>query len=167
MYNKENEQLNKKLVNAYHNVLRLEETKRKYSRTTTSFRSRNLMEYLYDNGPTKASTLSDFLKITRPSTSTILDKLEELGYIERANSKEDERSVLVKLTRKGRLVTTYQVSHRNEMLNKILMDFTESEQDVLLKGFEKLNEVLDTCSTELETVYGKKQEVRKLRRGNK
>ncbi len=143
------------LVRAYHNVLLMEETKRKYSRTTTSFRGRNAMEFIYDaadegKGCRTQGQIAEYLKISRPSCTTLLDKLEELGYVERRKGSTDERSVDVYLTRKGRLVTVYQATHRNDMINAILGEFTPDEQKAILRGFERMNEVFEDCIDILE-----------------
>ena len=102
-------QFNNILVRAYHNVLLMEETKRKHSRTTTSFRGRNAMEFLYksENGEKKISEIADYLKISRPSATALIKKLETFDYVRRKTDKADERSTIVSLTRKGRLVTEF------------------------------------------------------------
>ena len=143
------------LVRAYHNVLLLEETKRKYSRTTTSFRGRNAMEYIYEAAPEGKGSrtqgeIADYLKISRPSCTTLLDKLESLGYVERRKSAVDERATDIFLTRKGRLVTIYQSGHRNDMIDAILEEFTPEEQTIIYRGFERLNEVFEECIDVLE-----------------
>ena len=143
------------LVRAYHNVLLLEETKRKYSRTTTSFRGRNAMEYIYEAAPEGKGSrtqgeIADFLKISRPSCTTLLDKLEELDYVERRKSLADERATDIFLTRKGRLVTVYQSGHRNDMIDAILEEFTPEERTIIYRGFERLNEVFEECIDVLE-----------------
>ena len=164
MNNVKREKLNKEIVSSYHNVLSLEEIKRKYSRTTTSFRGRNLMEYIYKEGKKSAKDIADFLKITRASTTSLLDKLESLDYIKRTPSLTDERSIDIDLTRKGRLVTVYQLSHRDRILEKVLSEFDEKEKETLLKGFERLNEVLLDCEKELGTTYKEKEEIRSVRK---
>ncbi len=143
------------LVRAYHNVLLMEETKRKYSRTTTSFRGRNAMEFIYEaadegKGCRTQGQIAEYLKISRPSCTTLLDKLEQLGYVERRKDPKDERSVNVYLTRKGRLVTVYQSGHRNDMIDSILAEFTPEERKVLYRGFERMNEVFENCIDVLE-----------------
>ena len=163
MTEKENAKFNKILVDAYHNVLRLEETKRKYSRTTTSFRGRNAMEYLYNEGSKKASEIADYLKITRPSATTLIKKLQELEYIKTETDPYDERSSVISLTRKGRLVTTLQKEHRDEVLEEALSEFTEEEQNVIEKCFNKLNSIFENCADELEKTYSKRAEIRKER----
>ena len=72
-------QYNTGLVRADHNVLLLEETKRKYSRTTTSFRGRNAMEFIYEAAPEgKVSRtqgeIASYLRISRPSCTTLTEK---------------------------------------------------------------------------------------------
>ncbi len=143
------------LVRAYHNALLMEETKRKYSRTTTSFRGRNAMEYIYEaadegKGCRTQGQIADYLKISRPSCTTLLDKLEQLGYVERKKDPLDERSINVYLTRKGRLVTVFQSTHRNDMIDAILEEFTPEEQRTILRGFERMNEVFENCIVVLE-----------------
>ena len=99
-------QFNNILVRAYHNVLLMEETKRKHSRTTTSFRGRNAMEFLYksENGEKKISEIADYLKISRPSATALIKKLETFDYVRRKTDKADERSTIVSLTRKADLL---------------------------------------------------------------
>ena len=153
------------LVRAYHNVLLLEETKRKYSRTTTSFRGRNAMEFIYEaadegKGSRTQGEIAEYLKITRPSCTTLIEKLENLGYVERRKNRIDERQSDVFLTRKGRLVTVYQSTHRNKMIDATLREFTPEEQEIIYRGFLRLNKVFEECIDTLETSAGHKEYVK-------
>ena len=153
------------LVRAYHNVLQLEETKRKCSRTTTSFRGRNAMEFIYaaadeGKGSRTQGEIAEYLRISRPSCTTLLEKLESLGYIERRKSQTDERQSDVFLTRKGRLVTVYQSTHRNEMIDSILSEFTPEEQEVIYRGFLRMNEVFEECIRTLEQSAARKENLK-------
>lgn len=138
------------VVDSYHDVLLLEETKRKYSRITTSFRGRNAMEWLYKQGSRKCSELAAYLKISRPSATALIKKLEELGYVKRQTAGDDGRSGLLSLTRKGQLVTAYQSSHRNEMLERSIAEFSEEELAMIMRGFKKMNEIFEGCCRTLE-----------------
>ncbi len=153
------------LTRAYHNVLRLEETKRKYSRTTTSFRGRNAMEFIYEaaedgKGSRTQGEIAAYLKITRPSCTTLIEKLESLGYVERRRSRTDERQADIFLTRKGRLVTVYQSTHRNKMIDATLREFTPKEQEIIYRGFLRLNEVFEECIDSLENSASHKEKVK-------
>ncbi|MCQ2554559.1 MAG: winged helix DNA-binding protein [Clostridia bacterium] len=160
----DNSKFNSIVATAYHNVLRLEETKRKYSRTTTSFRGRNAMELLYETGDKKASEIADYLKITRPSATTLLKKLQELGYIEGKTDPQDERSTIISLTRKGRLVTTLQTKHRDDVLQSVLSKYTDEEKETIAKCFTELNQVFEDCAYELESTYSKREQMKKERK---
>ena len=144
------QQFNNTVVRSYHDVLLLEETKRKYSRTTTSFRGRNAMEWLYKNGPQKISDLADFLRISRPSVTTLIKKLEALGYISRMPDGEDGRSEKINLTRKGQLVTAYQTHHREKVIEEVMGEFSDSELEIIMRGFSRMNEVFENCVEVLE-----------------
>ena len=151
-------QFNNILVRAYHNVLLMEETKRKHSRTTTSFRGRNAMEFLYksENGEKKISEIAEYLKITRPSATSLIKKLETLDYVRRSVDKDDERSTIISLTRRGRLVTALQIAHRNKVSSQICEEFTDEEKQVLYKGFCRLNQMFEDCIDTMENANHKK-----------
>lgn len=151
-------QFNNILVRAYHNVLLMEETKRKHSRTTTSFRGRNAMEFLYnsENGEKKVSEIAEYLKISRPSATSLIKKLETLDYVRRNIDKDDERSTIISLTRKGRLVTALQIAHRNKVSSQMCAEFTDEEKRVLYKGFCRLNQVFEDCIDTMENANHKK-----------
>ncbi len=139
------------LSRAYNNVLQLEETKRKYTRTTTSIRGRNAMEFIYGQAPEGKGSrtqreIADFLKISRPSCTTLIKKLESIGYVERRRSEGDEREVNISLTRKGRLVTVIQCKHRNRIIDEVMSEMSEHEKEIIYKGFTKLNGVLTECT---------------------
>ena len=144
------EEFNRAGVRSYHDVLLLEETKRKYSRTTTSFRSRNAMEWLYAEGDKKMSEIADYLRISRPSATTLIKKLEELDYIRRYRDGDDKRSEYVALTRKGQLVTAYQMSHRKGVIDEVAKEFTDEELHTIVKCFNRLSEVFESCCETLE-----------------
>ncbi len=88
-----NTNFNRILVETYHHMLMTEETKRKYSSASFSFRDRNAIAYLMqqENGAI-ISDVAEFLKISRPSTTTLIKKLEKYGLVERTAEPGDERS---------------------------------------------------------------------------
>ena len=135
-------QFNEVLIEAYHNVLTLEEATRKYGRMNISLRDRNLLGFLYKNLKTgkSISEIADYLKVTRPSATAIVKKLEAAGCITRTHSTDDERRIDVTLTRKGRLLNIYHHMFRTEMANDVGKEFTQEEREVLYKGLCKLND---------------------------
>ena len=92
------------IAEAYHNVLLMEETKRKYSKASFSFRDRNAIAYLlqYENGRT-VSALAEYLRISRPSASSLVKKLEKHGLVRRYGQPGNDRNTMVAVTRKGKM----------------------------------------------------------------
>ena len=110
------QKFNGTLAEAYHNALLMEETKRKYSKASFSFRDRNAIAYLlrYEKGRT-VSELAEYLKISRPSATSLVKKLEKHGLVARHSDPVNDRNTVVTVTRKGRMFSAYQRQYREEM----------------------------------------------------
>ncbi|MCQ2545743.1 MAG: MarR family transcriptional regulator [Clostridia bacterium] len=147
-------EFNKILAETYHNVLLAEETKRKYSKAGFTFRDRNAISYLtrFKNG-TNLSDVADFLKISRPSTTTLIKKLEAHGLVERVPDPTSDRGTLVKITRKGRLFAIYQQRYRDRMAARVSDEMTETEMEILYKSFCKLNQFFVDSINESEEIH--------------
>lgn len=66
--------------------------------------SANEMEiilFVSENGPQRMKSIGETFKIKFSTLTSLVDKIERLGLVKRVNSKEDRRSILVTVTRKG------------------------------------------------------------------
>lgn len=66
--------------------------------------SANEMEiilYIHDFGPQRMKAIGEKFKIKFSTLTSLVDKIERLGLVKRMNSKEDRRSILVTITKKG------------------------------------------------------------------
>ena len=133
--------LNAVLTEAYHNALLAEETKRKYSSGNFTFRDRNAVTFImgFRNG-TNISSVADYLKISRPSATMTIKKLEKIGLVERKVDPSNHRNTIVKVTRKGRIYARYQQKYSEEMARALSEDLTPEEQEALYAGLCKLNQ---------------------------
>ena len=140
--NDSTKKLNDILIDEYHNVLLMEETKRKYSSAGFSFRDRNAVSFIgkFKDG-INMSNVADYLKISRPSASVLIKKLEKYGLIDRKTNPSNNRNIIVKVTRKGRLFARYQQRFYERLVNGISKELTEAELAALAKGLLKLNEL--------------------------
>lgn len=81
---------------------------RRYSRKTHSagIRGRDLatLRYLLEAGPLTIGQLCDYLFISNSSTSELVSRMEDAGYVVRRRSKKDCRVVFVELTEMGRRI---------------------------------------------------------------
>ena len=133
--------INSILTDAYHNVMLMEETKRKYSSAAFTFRDRNAVFYLmnFEKG-TNISDVAKHLKISRPSTTTLIKKLEKYGLVERVSDPDNDRSTIVRVTRKGEQYARAQKRYRDRMAVRVSEELTEEEKEILYRGLCKLNQ---------------------------
>lgn len=135
--------LNELLVEAYHNILRVEEEFLKHNnRINLSIREMHLIECVgmdKENGKT-VSEIADYLKVARPSVTVMVNKLEMKGYLTKQGCQSDGRVVRVFLSREGRKVDAYHRQYHMNMVREIEGEFDENEREYLLRAIEKLNE---------------------------
>ncbi len=79
---------------------------RRYSRKTQDFGVRGrefaTLRYLLEAGPRKIGDVQDYIYISASTTSEMLSRLEDAGYVARKRCKKDQRVVFVELTPEGR-----------------------------------------------------------------
>lgn len=136
--------LNDILVQAYHNILRMEEQALKKSKTVSlSINEMHLIECVGKAPKEEGITVSEVaqaLGITRPSATAAVNKLERKGYVTKESCRSDGRVVRVTLTREGRKVNAYHDFYHRQMVHRISDGLTDQEKECLLRGIRKLND---------------------------
>jgi len=134
--------LNNILVEVYHNILHLEEQALKNSnKIQLSISEMHLIEVVGEKAET-GCTISEIarkLKITRPSATIAVNKLEKKGYVEKFNCENDGRFVRVHLTKEGSKINAFHSYYHHNMVKEISEEFTEEEKVNLIKVIERLN----------------------------
>lgn len=72
-----------------------------------SGRQLSVLRYLSQNGPRSVSEISRFLYIRDGTTSPLLDRMEQSGYVRRHRCPDDNRKVLVAPTELGRSILSH------------------------------------------------------------
>ena len=135
--------LNQILVEAYHNILRVEEEfLRKDNGIDLSIREMHLIECVgTDRESGKAvSEIAESLRIARPSVTVAVNKLEKRGLLERKGCHSDGRIVRIVLTREGRRIDSYHRRYHMRMVQEIEKAFDEQEKEYLIRAIIKLND---------------------------
>ncbi len=95
--------------------------------------SANEMEiilYIHDFGPQRMKAIGEKFKIKFSTLTSLVDKIERLGLVKRVNSKEDRRSILVTVTKKGqRMLEEY-----NDQINVIASRIKTASEGSTLPG---------------------------------
>ncbi|WP_051656915.1 MarR family winged helix-turn-helix transcriptional regulator [Butyrivibrio sp. AE3004] len=82
--------------------------------------------------------LSEKLKIGQSSTSELINKLEDDGYIERRIDESDKRATLLFLTEKGQARATEVADERAAMFEDAFSKLTDDEKKTLSDLLDKL-----------------------------
>lgn len=146
------------IVEVYHNLLLMEETKRKYSRASFSFRDRNALTYLgrFEEGRT-ISDVANYLRISRPSATVLIKKLDKYGFVSKHSEPGNERNTIVSLTKKGKLFAAFQQRYRRRLTAAVCDGLSDEECEALYKGICRMNEFFIDTIDEMERVHKKKK----------
>jgi len=133
-------QINKMLVEVYDDVNRIEEFAIKSGAfSDLSITEIHTIEAIGLYGSKTMSEISSSLEITMGTLTTAVDKLIKKGYLERNRSNTDRRIVNVSLLKRGKLAYRIHEKFHLEMVQEIMMDFTQEEEEILLTALSKLN----------------------------
>ena len=88
-------------------------------------------------GVISVSELAKRLQVAKPSASVAVNKLLRKGFVEKAPSRRDGRSILVSLTHQGKLACAYHSYCRRQHFAQRSHAYTEEEQGCMetLKRF--------------------------------
>jgi DNA-binding MarR family transcriptional regulator len=111
-----------------------------------SFSQMVILRKLNWHGDASASELSEFLEISKAALSQAVDKLADLGLVERLESESDRRVKIHRITEKGRQLVADIHSERYDWLKEELEGLSPSEAELLSKAFELLSKERPDCA---------------------
>lgn len=82
--------------------------------------------------------VADFLAITPPSATVLINTLAKAGYVKRNSDKDDRRSIHLSLTKKGLTVLQKGVEERCKDLEKLMANLNHKEQLQLVSILKKM-----------------------------
>lgn len=83
--------------------------------------------------------VADFLAITPPSATVLINNLVKLGFVQRNSDKLDRRAVHLSLTKKGKVVLQEGIKQRCKRLMILLKNLSKTEQTQLLTILTKMS----------------------------
>lgn len=84
------------------------------------------------------SHLAKKLKVTKPSVTNHIDKLEKMGYVQKIQSQEDKRIQFLHLTGKGKNVSELHDRFHDVFAEKLADGLDEGETKKLVELLEKV-----------------------------
>ncbi|MHA2305863.1 MAG: MarR family winged helix-turn-helix transcriptional regulator [Candidatus Hodarchaeales archaeon] len=107
-----------------------------------------IMFPLWQKDEISIQELSKTTLLVKSTLTTMLDRLEDEGYLKRIPSKKDRRKTLIKLTEKNLELKEKYVQVSSEMNQLFYHGLTEQEKDEFDRYLERILENLTTYSTE-------------------
>lgn len=135
------ESLNELLVDTFNSILKFEEKSlRSISDMSVTVTEAHILEAIgKKGGSASVSEISALLKVTLPTATVAIKKLEKKGLIGKSPCSEDGRKSIVSLTDLGkRLDRAHKIFHR-KMVREISRELTDTERGVLLSSVRKLS----------------------------
>lgn len=93
-------------------------------------------------GEWAASALAEWLDVSRPSVTALVDGLVERGWVERRESPEDRRRVLHQITDAGRAALAGSSRCLAGALDDLFGHLDDAERDRALRGLDAIDEAL-------------------------
>ena len=106
-----------------------EDLKKQSAIEELSIKQLQCLEIIVEMKNPNLSELAEKLKITKPSVTAMIDKLEKLEYVERIQSDIDRRSAHIHLTPKGDVAAQLHIKLHHSIAQKLT---TDSEKDILI-----------------------------------
>lgn len=122
-----------------------EECYKKFELTQVQFKA---LYYLYlcgDEGST-SSTLSKKLEVTKPSVTTLIDRMTSKGIVIRQESKKDRRYTKVIITEEGKKILAEILPDKENLIASLLGVLPEEEMKILHESLVKIRQRLTTGS---------------------
>lgn len=104
-----------------------------------SFTHGRLVVNIAEKGPLKSSEAADLLGITNGAVTGIVDKLIELGYMERKRSETDRRIVMLHITHRAKGLICEIDRVRDRIMMKLFRNLTDEEIDFAIRLFRKMS----------------------------
>lgn len=100
----------------------------------------HVLRKLYEKKEMRQKEITDCLGITKATTSKVMKKLEEEGYIGRKRDRKDSRTYVIRPTRKAMKLKSPLGRISREWNGALLWGFTESEKENISHALSKMAE---------------------------
>ena len=93
-------------------------------------------------GPLPMRVIAETLGLSRPSTTTIVDRMEDMGLVRRERGPTDGREIIVRLTESGESASTDAHQEALDLAAAVLGNLTAEEAAVVRQAMSVLDDAL-------------------------
>ena len=133
--------VNELLVDIFNDIQKIEyRSIEAYAGSQLTMCEMHIIEAIGESPSEQMSDIAKKLRITLPTLTVSVDRLEEKGYIQRRRSAADRRRVEVTLTEKGLQAYEYHEIFHINMINKLFEEFKIDKMPVLMESLAMLRD---------------------------
>jgi len=100
-----------------------------------------IMRMLHESGQLHISSIADKLFIPRPQMTYLIDRLVDIGIVERNTDPSDRRMLDIQLSSKGKLIIEEHRKHIRNALKESMADLPDNELNEVSASLQKIREV--------------------------
>ncbi len=108
-----------------------------------SHKSIRLLQLLEKREEVTVGDVADFLRISPNTASGNVKRLVKGGFVKKETSSEDERKVILHLTKPGKTTVQINTYYDEEKLTQVSESLTEDEKLKVIEGFSLLREACE------------------------
>ena len=97
-----------------------------------------ILHALAERGPMPMSALAEAIGKQKNTVTTLVNKLQQAGYVVKNPSREDSRVTLVSLSDKAVAAQPDFAAISQTLLNSVWADMPQTEREALVQGLEKI-----------------------------
>ena len=98
----------------------------------------NTLMRLHHRGPSGVSDIGGFTGVTNPAASQMIDRLVQMGLIQRVESPSDRRFKQITLTEKGENLVRRGIEVRQRWFEDLTCELSDEEQELVGSGLQIL-----------------------------
>lgn len=102
----------------------------------------DILYTLFKRGSLPMNEIASLIHRRRPTVTVLVDKLVELGFVEKVSDPDDSRVTLISLTRKGRSMKDSLVEISDSLLKRVYGRIKKDDRERLCALLEQVHENL-------------------------
>ncbi len=102
----------------------------------------HILDYLNDKAKATMREVADYLFVTPPAVTGLVDKLVKIQLVRRDFSSSDRRIIIISLTPKGKTAISKIKNQSNELFISLFKAFSAQEKKSFLEVTKKMEELL-------------------------
>jgi DNA-binding MarR family transcriptional regulator len=100
----------------------------------------NVLMFLYYQGPAEITRLVAPLQVGKSAVSQMVERLVQLGLVERTSDQEDRRTCRVQVSPAAKTLIEEGIQARQNWLNEVFGDLPEDQYPLVLQALHILNQ---------------------------